>query len=222
MTRSDWPTPLVVAVPGSEDREVVATLADAFGAYPTLRYLIGPAGEAYAARLEELVAFFVAARRARAEPVLGVRAVDGWAAAALATLPDAAVPPGVLDGARERTWASLGAAARARYEDLGERWRRVAVEEPHVHLNLVGVQRAHRGRGLGVALVREVTALAEAHPMARGVALTTETEANLGFYRSLGFAVRGVVDVAPGLRSWVLYRPNGTAADASVERVPRA
>jgi ribosomal protein S18 acetylase RimI-like enzyme len=127
---------------------------------------------------------------------------------ALATLPDAVAPPGALDAARERTWALLGAAARARYEDLGRRWQRLAVAEPHLHLNLVGVRSAHRGRGLGVALVQAVVDRSRSHPTSCGVSLTTETEANVGFYQTLGFEIRGSVEVAPGLRSWVLFRPN--------------
>lgn len=198
----------IADVPTADDPAVVAALADAFGDYPTLRYLIGPAEASYRARLEALLAFFVAARRARGEPVLGVRAAGAWAAVALASLPDAAAPPGALDAVRERTWALLGADARARYEDLGARWRALAAAAPHVHLNLVGVRAAHRGQGLGAALVRAVVARAAAHPTARGVSLTTETEANVGFYRALGFDELGSVDVAPGLRSWVLYRPS--------------
>lgn len=43
---------------------------------------------------------------------------------------------------------------------------------------------------------------------ARGVSLSTETEANVGFYRALGFEVRGAVEVGPGVRSWVMFRPS--------------
>jgi ribosomal protein S18 acetylase RimI-like enzyme len=201
--------PPVEAVPAAADEQVVEVLAEAFGDYPMLRYLIGVEGDAFTGRLRTLLTFFVAARRARAEPLLGVRADDGWAAVALATLPDAVAPPGALDAARERTWRLLGAAARVRYEDLGRRWQRLAVAEPHLHLNLVGVRTAHRGRGLGVALVQSIVDRSLAHPTSCGVALTTETEANVGFYRSLGFEVRGEVEAAPGLRSWVMFCPTG-------------
>jgi ribosomal protein S18 acetylase RimI-like enzyme len=204
----DAPNPSVEQVPPSADRAVVAALVDAFGAYPTLEHVIGATGARARPKIEALVAFFVAARRARGEPVLGVRAADGWAAAAMATLPDGAAAAGALDGARERVWSLLGASARRRYETRGELWGHFAVDEPHVHLNLVGVRAAHRGRGLGKALVGAVVALAQDHPAARGVSLTTEAEANVAFYRALGFDVRGTVDVAPNLRSWVLYRPH--------------
>jgi ribosomal protein S18 acetylase RimI-like enzyme len=200
--------PPVEAMPSAADEQAVEVLAEAFGDYPMLRYLIGVEGDAFAGRLRVLLTFFVAARRARAEPLLGVRADDGWAAVALATLPDAVAPPGALDAARERTWALLGAAARARYEDLGRRWQRLAVAEPHLHLNLVGVRSAHRGRGLGFALVQTVVDRSRSHPTSCGVSLTTETEANVGFYQALGFEVRGEVEAAPGLRSWVMFRPN--------------
>lgn len=200
--------PRVEPVPADDDRIVVGVLAEAFAEYPALRYLIGPAGDAYRGHLEALLAFFVAARRARREPVLGVRGSDGWAAAALATLADAVTPAGALDAARARTWTLLGADARRRYEALGERWANLAVSEPHVHLNLVGVRASARGRGLGAALVRAVVACSRAHPTSRGVSLSTETEANVAFYRSLGFEVRGQIEVAPGVRSWVMHRPD--------------
>jgi ribosomal protein S18 acetylase RimI-like enzyme len=199
--------PPVEAMPSAADDQAVEVLAEAFVDYPMLRYLIGVEGDAFAGRLRVLLTFFVAARRARVEPLLGVRADDGWAAVALATLPDAVAPPGALDAARERTWTLLGAAARARYEDLGRRWQRLAVAEPHLHLNLVGVRSAHRGRGLGVALVQAVVDRSRSHPTSCGVSLTTETEANVGFYQALGFEVRGEVEAAPGLRSWVMFRP---------------
>ena len=183
-------------------------LAEAFADYPALRYVVGAAGAAYRERLAALLGFFVAARRARGEPVLGVRSGEAWAAVALATLPGAAAPVGALDAARERLWELLGADARARYEDLGERWADLAVEEPHVHLNLVGVRLAERGRGLGAALVRAVVERSRGDPTSRGVLLSTETEANVGFYRALGFEVRGEIEVGPDLRSWVMFRPD--------------
>lgn len=55
--------------------------------------------------------------------------------------------------------------------------------------------------------MRAVVERSRAHPTSRAVSLSTETEANVGFYRALGFAVRGAIDVAPGLRSWVMVRP---------------
>jgi ribosomal protein S18 acetylase RimI-like enzyme len=200
--------PQVVPVPAAADALVVEVLAEAFADYPILHHLIGSAGDAFAERLEALLGFFVAARRARSEFVLGVPVGEDWAAVALATLPDAVTPAGALDAARERTWALLGPAARARYEDLGRGWQRLAVAEPHLHLNLVGVRTTYRGRGFGVALVRAVLDRSRSHPTSSGVSLTTETVANVGFYQALGFGVLGSVEVAPGLTSWVLFRPN--------------
>ena len=197
----------VEPLPPAADPQAIAVLSGAFADYPALRYVIGPVGDAFQERLAALLGFFVAARRARGEPVLGVRTGEDWAAVALATLPDAVAPPGALDAARERTWGLLGRDARARYEELGERWGSLSVAEPHVHLNLVGVRAAERGRGLGVALVRAVVERSRAHPTSRGVSLSTETESNVGFYRALGFEVRGAIEVGPGVRTWVMYRP---------------
>jgi ribosomal protein S18 acetylase RimI-like enzyme len=78
-----------------------------------------------------------------------------------------------------------------------------------VRIDLTHADGPFFGRGLGVALVPAVVDRSRSHPTSCGVSLTTETEANVGFYRSLGFEVRGEVEAAPGLRSWVMFCPTG-------------
>jgi GNAT superfamily N-acetyltransferase len=81
-----------------------------------------------------------------------------------------------------------------------------APSEPHFYLGALGVHPTRKGSGLGKALVRAFTDLAEADPDAQGTFLETGTEANLGFYQSLGFQLQGSgpLDAAT---LWCLYRP---------------
>lgn len=206
------PRPVVALVAG-EAASVVDVLVAAFAGYPALRYLLHgtPAAAVPGHRdaLATLFGFFVAARFARGEGVLGIRDGRGWAAVALVSDPDRATPPGALDELRAATWATLGTAARARYEAMGLAWQRLAVAAPHLHLNLIGVRPDRQGAGLGRRLLDHVQALARAHPTAAGVALNTEVEANVAWYRRQGYTDVGDAEVAPGVRTWVLYRPHG-------------
>lgn len=103
-------------------------------------------------------------------------------------------------------WAELGSAARARYEAFGAAAARFDVDLPHIHLNMVGVRRAERGRGLGRRLIERVHRLSEEDPGSNGVTLTTEDEANLALYEHLGYELVGRETVAPRLTTWGFSR----------------
>lgn len=79
---------------------------------------------------------------------------------------------------------------------------------PNILLGMIGVVPEHQGRGAGRTLLEYVIAMAEANPVAQGVALDTEVEENVGLYERFGFQVRGQgsVDEMP---IWVMFRPNG-------------
>jgi ribosomal protein S18 acetylase RimI-like enzyme len=199
------PSPVVELTQGGL-ADVVDVLVEAFGDYPTLHHIVGATGDAFAERLRTLLGFFVQARRVRGEPVVGVRDGDRLVAVALASLPDAATPPGALDAARGAVWAELGAAAHARYEALGRVWQDLGPAEPHVHLHLLGVRRSHRRAGLGRLLLERVQRSSDEHPTSIGVTLNTEVETNVAYYRRLGYGVVGEALAAPALRTWVLRR----------------
>ncbi len=77
--------------------------------------------------------------------------------------------------------------------------------EPHWYLHMVGCTPEAQGRGHGGLAVRAGLALADRDGVA--AYLETATEKNLGFYRSLGFAVTGSWLVRGRLRNWSMLRP---------------
>ncbi|HEX5634531.1 MAG TPA: GNAT family N-acetyltransferase [Gemmatimonadales bacterium] len=185
---------------------VTSTLADAFHDYPVMRYTVGD-GADYDARLATLVRFFVMARVLRDEPILGVYDGDGLAAAALVSNPANAESPLALGLLREEVWSAVGAEARARYEAIGAVWRTFDVEEPTLHLNMVGVRRGLQRRGLGRALLDEVHRMAAGTPGVEGVTLTTEDPVNVALYEHVGYVVRARQPLVAGLTTWGLFRP---------------
>ena len=187
--------------------EVVDVLMDAFGAYPVLRFVLGPrAGER--AALGRLVTYFATARVLRREPMLGVREGGRLLGVALLSSPASATPP-ELEALRSRLWAELGPPAEARYERYGRAASTFTPEGPHVHLNMLGVRTEAQGTGLGRALLEAVHARAAADTDVGGVSLATEVRGNVSLYRHFGYEVLGRVDVAPGLTTWSMFRPKG-------------
>jgi ribosomal protein S18 acetylase RimI-like enzyme len=86
-----------------------------------------------------------------------------------------------------------------------EGFRRRAVPGAHWYLNQVGVDPERRGRGTGSALLRP--GLARAAAAGWPSYLETFREANLPFYRRLGFEVEAAgVEPASGLQFWTCLR----------------
>lgn len=191
---------------GEASDAAVDVLCDAFHDYPVMRFVLGLAHADYDRHLHTLIEYFVAARTWRREPVLGVLEQDAVVAAALVTLPRDQPTPPALAAHRERVWADLGAAARARYEAFGAACRPFALDRPHHHLNMIGVRRAHAGRGLGRLLLTAVHELAARDPASCGVTLTTEDRRNLALYERAGYTRVGHVRVSDELESWGFYR----------------
>jgi GNAT superfamily N-acetyltransferase len=191
---------------GPRADDVIGVLCDAFADYPIMQYVLGEGGD-YGARLRTLIGFFAGARFLRQDAIIGV-SVDGeLRGVALCSLPDQ-VPPPEMDQLRERTWAALGADARARYDRCVEVWTPLGVAEPNVHLNMLAVPTKHQGQGLARALLDRVHALSRERDDSRGVTLTTEVESNVELYRHVGYRIVGQGTIAPGLETWGMYRPD--------------
>jgi ribosomal protein S18 acetylase RimI-like enzyme len=184
--------------------EVIGVLCDGFADYSIMRYVLGEEGD-YPARLRTLIGFFAGNRFLRNDAIIGA-SVDGeLRGVALCSLPDRVSPP-EMDQLRERTWAALGPAARARYDRCVEVWTPLGVAVPNVHLNMIAVPPRFQGQGLGRALLDAVHALSLERDDSRGVTLTTEVEANVALYRHVGYEVMGRGTIAPGLETWGRYR----------------
>jgi len=186
--------------------EVGRVVREAFADYPVMQYVLGEAGD-YAARLRALIGLFHGARVLRDDAILGVSIEGELCGVALCSLPDRVSPP-EMDQLRERTWATLGPEARARYDRCVEVWTPLGVAEPNVHLNMIAVPPRHQGQGLGRALLDRVHALSLDRDDSLGVTLTTEVEANVALYRHVGYEVVGRGTIAPGVTTWGMYRPD--------------
>lgn len=186
--------------------EITRVLCEAFADYPVMRYVLGEGGD-YPARLQTLIGFFLGARVLRDDALLGIHERDELLGVALCSLPDRVPPPEVAE-LRERTWAALGAEARARYDACVRAWEPVGVAEPNVHVNMLAVPPRHQGQGLGRALLERVHAMSRERTDSCGVTLTTESERNVVLYRHLGYRVVGRRPIAPGLETWGFFRPD--------------
>ena len=201
------PTPLSFA----DLAEIVAVMSDAFYDYPVMRYVLGPA-QPYDRRLERLVELFVSNRAYRNDPMIGVRDASGaLVGAATMTLPAPTAPPASLLALRETLWGELGADAHARYDEFVAATQQFALAEPHYHLNMIGVRRAHHGRGLARPLLDAVHERSRVDDASAGVSLTTEVAANVRLYEHFGYRVAGRARVGDAFETWTLFRPNARA-----------
>ncbi len=191
-------------------QEAVDVLCDAFSSYPVMRYVIGPPGPDFERRLRTLLDFFVAARFLGNDLVLSCDAGDGViAGVATVTLPGGGDPPEELAQRRKAVWRRLGEGARMRYEAQGEALREFELDQPHYHLNLIGVRPSHRGRGLGRRLLEEVHRRSARDPVSCGVTLNTEDPLNVALYQRFGYRVLGHAHVSGELESWYMFREGG-------------
>jgi ribosomal protein S18 acetylase RimI-like enzyme len=189
----------------------VAVLIEAFAEDASLRFVIGEEGGAFEAHLRSLVSFFVSARLLRGEPILGIRDGPDLVATALVSYPWIESPP-ALGTQRTSVWNQVGPEARARYEAMNRATAPFAPDGPHIYLNMLGVLRSHRGAGLGRRLVDAAQDLSRGLATSEGVALVTEGEANIRYYRRLGFQELGHAPLTPDLETWVFFRGDEAAA----------
>jgi len=187
-----------------------------------MRFTVGTDGDV-AARERRLVRLFVTRRVARGGPMYGITEVPGagvlgagvlsagagagaLAGAILLTLPNEPPPPPEVAGISAAAWRELGEDARLRYDAYAAASNFFSSCGPHLHLNMIGVRRAHKGTGLGGRLLEKIRALAEAEPGWEGVSLTTENPRNVDLYQRFGYEVVGRASVGPGLETWGMYR----------------
>lgn len=204
--RCAWEVEIVIErVEAGRADEVVDVLGEAFFDYPVMRFVLGDEGD-YAQRQRRLVGLFVMARVLRGEPMLGVAGGSGLDAAAIVSRPDGGPSPLAFRALAEEVWDELGAEARARYEAYGAACAPFQVEEPHLHLNMIGVRERVRGTGLGRVLIDHVHEMSRLDAASAGVTLTTEDPRNVAMYRHLGYEIVGEGVVAPELRTWGFFR----------------
>ena len=216
--------PVVERLASENQDEVVDVFAEAFAAYPVMRFTVGTGGDV-AARERRLVRLFVTRRVRRGGPMLGLRGRDGsLLAAAVLTLPVEPEPPPDVAQIAADAWRDLGDAARLRYDAYTAAAGFFGALPPHHHLNMIGVRRAHAGTGLGRVLLDAVRKMAAEDSSSAGVSLTTENPRNVELYRHVGFEVVGHRVVgeyqlqghAAMLETWGMFAPHVPGKDRPV------
>ena len=176
-----------------------------------MQHILGqdaPGASPYPVRMHRLVQLFVSERAYRNEPLMGVRDANGvLVGAAIMTLPGSPDPPPTMVALRESIWAELGAEPRRRYDAYASAANFFDGMEPHHHLNMIGVRRAHQGLGLSRQLLASVHNVGQADPVSPGTSLTTERAVNVPLYEHFGYRVQGHTRVTSALETWGMFRP---------------
>lgn len=193
---------------GAQVGRAVEVLCEAFHDYPVTRYVIGPAGTDYDRQLRTLVNFFVMARFWRDEPVWAAFHGSHAVAAAVLTPPGKRQPRVEFAQLGEAVWRELGPLARLRYEAFGEATQKFEINQPHYHLNMIGVRRSYLGRGLARQLLDAVHTISRDDPASQGVTLTTEDPRNVSFYEHFGYEIVGHERIDARLETWGFFRRN--------------
>ena len=187
--------------------DVIDVFADAFRDYPVMRFVVGQDGD-IAARVRRLITLFVTRRVRRGGPMRGVFDGPRLVGAAILTLPVEPEPPADIAAIADEAWRDLGESARARYQAYADAASTFFSDlGPHHHLNMIGIRRSHAGQGLARPLLEHVAQMAAGDPLSTGVSLTTELARNVTLYEHFGYRVVVHREVAPGLESWGLFRP---------------
>ena len=185
---------------------IVSTLCAAFRDYPVMRYILKEA-ERYDAQLTSLIAYFTDSRISRNYPVLGVLAGENMVAVANVN-PARSIPaPPELEARFRRLQQELGDGAIRRFEAFARVTEPLQPEQPHYYLGMIGVRPEYQGKGYARLLLNSVHEMSAQDPESTGVALTTETPANLPLYEHFGYRVLGKGQTEE-LVTWTLFRPD--------------
>jgi len=195
----------------SQDADAAAVLGRAFVDDALIKAILRPTPDTAerTQRMRRLFAVALASQRRSGQPVLGVLHEGRVAAAAvievaepssissivlhgLTLLPGLAQVGGL--GSVKRAIAALDVLSRNR------------PPQPHLYLNVLGVEPELQGRHFGVALLdwlRDQTAI---RSDLVGVYLETAKEANVAYYSHRGYRVTG--EIYPlGVRMWQMLQP---------------
>jgi ribosomal protein S18 acetylase RimI-like enzyme len=196
----------------NQDAEAAEVLGRAFVDDPLIKAILPPIEDAAARaqRMGQMFAVALASQRASGQPVMGILHQGRVGAAAI--IEQVARPPStasmVLHGI-----ALLPALAKA--GGLGGVRRAVAALDilsrnrplqPHLYLNVLGVEPALQGRHFGVSVLDWLRNQTSLRTDLVGVYLETATEANVAYYRHVGYRVTG--EIFPlGVRMWQMLQP---------------
>lgn len=213
MAQDSWPR--VSLVFPEHDAEAAAVLSRAFVADPLI-VAISPEPkepEERGRRMAGLFATAIRAHRAAGQPVFGVfdqgrlvagAVVEGTAhPAAVATVFYGlmTLPTMVRAVGWDGTWRAI---------KLVDNLARNHPPQPHLYLNILGVEPAFQGRHCGVAILDHLRELVMMRSDLTGVYLETATEANVAYYMRNGYEV--ISEFNPlGVRMWRMFQRRGAA-----------
>jgi len=192
---------------GREVRAVVDPLTRAFWNYPESVHLLPQENRRRRVLPRYLLSDAIDA--ARFDTLLGA-VIGGAVVGAAAWLPPRAYPipakrqaQQVLSFLPVLPWA-IGAASEGRRGQTANRAHHRGLP-PHYYLRAIGVDPAHQGRGIGVALLAPV--LRRANDEGVGCFLTTATLENARWYEGQGFVTRAIYKPTPTWpQTWAMWR----------------
>ncbi len=198
------PEPSVEEVPSARLDEVVRVLSEAFSDYEAMLYLLDGSDPNYPTRLRTLVSFFAGSRVAAGSPILGVEVGRPPQLVAASLVDPPQRPP---KSALEDLTKSLGLQVTERLRQFETALAPLEPEFDFYYLGMIGVANGHRGKGYARLIINRIIEASAKDPESTGVLLTTEHEANLTYYASIGFETLGeTITDDGGLRSWTLFR----------------
>jgi len=192
--------------------EAAAMLGRAFVDVPLLKAIVPPTPDPAerSRRMGMLFAVALRLHRKDGQPVIGI-IVDGRVVAAaviehVTAMPSTAAT--VLQGLATvpAMVRALGWGGLTRAISLIDTLARNRPPEPHLYLNILGVEPAMQRRHYGVALLDFLRDQAALYSDFAGVYLETATEANVAYYSHVGYQVLN--EIYPiGVRLWRMLQP---------------
>lgn len=186
--------------------QILDVLCDAFYDYPVMKEVIGPVGKHYDSHLRHLIKLFVTKRIMRGGPILGILREGELVACVTITTPYETSNNKRFAKVEKSIWAKLDPKAKKRYENLCYLWREFEVEEPHYHINMIGVRSSWKSQGLGSRLIEAVHQISSEDSNSCGVTLTTENPKNIAFYKHHGYNVEAHFVFSEELETWCFFR----------------
>lgn len=189
--------------------DVVDLFVDSFWDYPVMRFaLVDTAAEDYDRELRVLVGYFAGRRFAQDQYVFGIEHEGALAAAALVDGPNFEGDPEATAPLEAAVVDAIGPGPFRRLGAFGAAHEPFEPKEPHYYLGMLGSRRSAQGLGLGSALLIHVAAVSREDPASVAVCLSTETAANVPFYKARGYEVLGEADVGT-LHTWSMMHRTG-------------
>jgi ribosomal protein S18 acetylase RimI-like enzyme len=186
---------------------IVGVLCDSFANYPVMRFVLNSETN-YDHRLKVLIHFFVMARIFREEVMFGIGDRADLIGVALTSNPNNSIKIPELKNLRDKVWLELGPGPKARYEKFISICAQFEVDQPHIHLNMIGVRTEAQGKGFAGKLMNQVHSLSISDSNSEGITLTTEDPEKVSFYKYMGYNIIGEAMVTEELKTWSFFKPN--------------